>query len=294
MLDREARDVARGVDIGNAVYAAVRVDGNEPVDRLRDAVDRRSHEPWESDDSVGHNRSLGRERQLVVDDLARERTRAQHNSPLREEVTDRLARGRPEDLQRLRFRRDEPDLHAANVGPVEVGASEQRELVGRQRVDGAPRDHERNGLDSPPGEVAKEATNQLHVRGPAKRERAGYRGQRERSAGDEEQVVRVLGVSRRVRDVPPGVDADETRLREVRPELPRHLLELELHDLALLERSGDRQRPIREARLRGEKLEAHALLGNAPKRQRCLEGRDSTPHDQHPLLAIHERLRRRV
>ncbi len=71
LLHREARDVAGGEDIGDPLDAAVCVDRDEALDRLRDPVDTRAAQAGECDDAVGREALVGNEAQLAVDDLER-------------------------------------------------------------------------------------------------------------------------------------------------------------------------------------------------------------------------------
>ena len=82
LLDREAGDVAGGEDVGETVDLAVRVDGEETLDRLWQAIDTRPPQAWERDDAVGRDRSLGDEAQLPVNQLDRARARPNGDSPL--------------------------------------------------------------------------------------------------------------------------------------------------------------------------------------------------------------------
>ena len=101
LLDREAGDVAGREHVGKTVHLTVRIDREEPLDRLRQAVDPRPAQPWQGDDAVGRDRSLGDEAQLPVHQLDRAGARPKGDSPLLQQLPHRLAPGLPEQLQRL-------------------------------------------------------------------------------------------------------------------------------------------------------------------------------------------------
>jgi hypothetical protein len=166
-----------------------------------------------------------------------------------------------------------------------MSCGEQGELVARQHPDRAPRDRERDRADASTGDLVKEVLDQLDVRRAPEGERTRYRRDRQRPARDDEHVVLDLGVLGGVRDVAPDVDADQSTRREAGADSVSEALELELLNLAELERCRDRQRTVRELRVGGEELHAHATLGKIAKRQRRLEGRDppACNEDMHPV-----------
>jgi hypothetical protein len=57
--------------VRKTVHLTVRIDREEPLDRLRQAVDPRPTQPWQCDDAVGGDRSLGDEAQLPLHQLDR-------------------------------------------------------------------------------------------------------------------------------------------------------------------------------------------------------------------------------
>ena len=120
----------------------------------------------------------------------------------------------------------------------------------------------------------------LDVRRAAEGKRARYRRNRQRSTGDEEHAVLDLGVLGSVRDVAPGVDAGESIAREARADAASEALELEVEDLAELEWRGDRERAVPEVRLWREKLDANAILGHCPERERGLERCNASACDE--------------
>ena len=61
---------------GKTAHTAVRVDGDEPLDRLRQAVDPRPAQAWQRDDAVGRDPSLGDEAQLTVHHTRPRRSRS--------------------------------------------------------------------------------------------------------------------------------------------------------------------------------------------------------------------------
>ena len=76
------------------------------------------------------------------------------------------------------------------------------------------------------------------------------------------------------------------------PDLPNEAVELEVQDVALLERRGDGEGPIPEVWLRSEELDPH--LSSASRRRASAASSAATPsRDEHPLLAlaIHRNLR---
>jgi hypothetical protein len=90
-------------------------------------------------------------------------------------------------------------------------------------------------------------------------------------------------------DMAPGVDTDESSLSERRTDLQGYGVELQLHGVTQLERRGDRQWPIREARVRSEERDTHPILGDVPECKGRFERGDATPGDEHSLLpaALH-------
>ena len=67
MLDWEVGDVAGGEDVVDAADAAVRVDGDETVDSLRQAVEAWAAQPRQRDGTIDGEAAVGNEKQLTVD-----------------------------------------------------------------------------------------------------------------------------------------------------------------------------------------------------------------------------------
>jgi hypothetical protein len=173
LLDREAGEVAGGEDVGKTVHLSVRVDRNESLDRLRQAVDPRPAQAWQGDDAVGRDASLGDEAQLVIDELDRAGARLDGDPPLLEQLAHRLASRAAEQLQRLVLRGDERQLDVVELALGEVGRGHQGELVDRQRPDGSP-GHDEGDPSRPTGDdLPEEVADSLGVRRAAEGQGAG-------------------------------------------------------------------------------------------------------------------------
>lgn len=70
------------------------------------------------------------------------------------------------------------------------------------------------------------------------------------------------------------------------PDRKRQAVQLEVPDLAELEGRGNSERAVPEARFGGEQLDAHAIRGKVPKRQRRLKGGYPASGDEDPGLAV--------
>ena len=127
-----------------------------------------------------------------------------------EQLDDRLARGRAEQLERLGLRRHELDRHAAGTGVCEVHGRQERKLVERKR----PRHPGGHREDDAPGAPfaggAEDLSESGLVLGAAERERARDRLDRLRAEGDQQLVVRELS-GRRLDDLPIRVDRSRGR-----------------------------------------------------------------------------------
>ena len=66
LLDRERGDVAGGVDVDDVADAPVPVDGDEPVERLREAVEARAVQTRQRDDAIDLDPAVGQQAQLAV------------------------------------------------------------------------------------------------------------------------------------------------------------------------------------------------------------------------------------
>ncbi len=145
LLDRKARDVSRRVDVRELVDPAVRVDHDEPVTRLRDAVDSRAAKRREGDDAVRLDRAGRKQVDLAVAYLGREEARVQDDAALVQQRPNRVARRAAEEQQRLVLRRDQGDPHVLEPAGLRVRGKHERELVRGQR----PHRAERDGDDDP-------------------------------------------------------------------------------------------------------------------------------------------------
>lgn len=121
---------------------AVRVDGEESLDRLRQAVDPGPAQAWQGDHAVSRDRALGDKAQLPINQLDRAGARLKGDAPLLQQLPHRLAPSPAEQLQRLLLRGDERKLDTVEPALGEVGRRHQGELVDRQRPDGSPRHDE--------------------------------------------------------------------------------------------------------------------------------------------------------
>ena len=132
LLDGKGRNVAGGVDVGHAGDPSVQVNGDESLERLRDAADPRALQARKRDDAIGHDDAVGDEEELALTSLRRIRACMDSDPALVEQLPDGAARLPPEQVQRLVLGRDERDLHTGDTPLVQPGRRHQRQLVGRQ------------------------------------------------------------------------------------------------------------------------------------------------------------------
>jgi hypothetical protein len=172
------------------VHLAVRVDGKEPLDRLRQSVDPRPAQPWQGDDAVSRDRSLGDEAQLSVHQLDRAGARLKGDSPLLQQLPHRLAPRPPEQLQRRLLWGDEYQLDVSEFALGEVGRGHQGELVDRQRPDRSPGDDESDPPDLTGEDLLEQRAHALGVGWAAEGQGAGDGRCWAGSAGHQQNVVR--------------------------------------------------------------------------------------------------------
>ena len=130
LLHREARDVACGEHVGNSVHAAMRVDRNEAVHRLRQPVDRRALESWKRDHAVRGDAALWDEVELSVCELGCICAGHEAHVVFLQQRMHGLTRGRPEQLQRFHLGRHERELDALHITRTHVVGGEERQLIG--------------------------------------------------------------------------------------------------------------------------------------------------------------------
>ena len=281
LLDREARDVARREDGFGALDAAVLVGVDEPLERLRDAVDALAAQARQRDDALCRERVAGEEDEVAVDVLDRIGPAQERNAGFVEQRADGVARALAEQLERLELRRHDPHLDPVLPGRLEVGRSHQRELVGGQRPGRAPRHGERERGDLATVELGEQRTHPVAVGGATERQRAGDRRVRHRAAGDEQRVVPEDGARLRAGLAAVDVDCRERAERQARAEARRELSQVEMPHGAEAERLGHGYRAVPEARLGREELHADKALAELAQGQRRLQRRDAAARDHH-------------
>ena len=213
LLDREVRDVTGRIDVAETIDARVGIDGDEAVERLRQPVEARCAQARQRDDAVDLQAAARDEAEAPVCEVGRMRRGHEVDAPLVEQRLDCVATAAAEDLEGPFVRRHQRQVDALNSVGAEPGARHQRELVERQRPGRTPGNGESQAPCSPGGKVLEDGTDPVRVGGTAEGQRTGHRFHRQRSRGDEQDVVRDRA-DRRPRLVPGGVDALQGAERE--------------------------------------------------------------------------------
>jgi hypothetical protein len=258
----------------------VLVDRHEPLDRLRDAVDLLPAQARERDDSVGRDRPAREGEQLAVADRDRRDTADEEDARLVEQAADGLARRVAEELERLGLGRDHAQLDAVAPDRRQMRGRHERELVGRQRPGRSPWHREGDPAHVAPLELLEELAHQGCVSRAAEGQRTRHRRLGHCPAGEEQRVVTQDGVASRPGLTAVDVDAREGSERDEGADTVRQLAEVEVPDLAEVERLGDGHGPVPEARFGREELDADLSLSELAERESCFERRHAAAGDQ--------------
>jgi hypothetical protein len=259
----------------------VLVDRDEALDGLGDPVDLLPAEPRKRHNAVGRHRAAREGQELPL--AQRDRRDASHEVDARlvEQPPDGLARRVAEELERLHLGRDEAHLDAVAAHGGQVRGRHERELVGRQRPARAPGHGERHPSDLSPLDLVEEVAHGDAVGRAAERQRAGDRRLGHGAAGEQQSVVAEDGVARRPGLATVGVHARQGSESDERADGVRQLAEVEVTHLAEVERLCDRDRPVPEARLGREQLDADPPFAELTESESRFERRDTATGDDH-------------
>ena len=187
LLDRHVGRVAGRVDVFEPVHAAVVVDRDEPVRPL-------------GKPSIPGPSILGRvttrsttsrpagERLRLASPIRGRKGSGKVAILFRQQLADRLARLRAEQLQWRRLGRHQHQLNPSTLGR-KARRGQQGELVERQRPSGLARQSERDAPDPAALEVLEQIGEPLAGAGSAEGERFGKRSPAASTAGDHQAVV---------------------------------------------------------------------------------------------------------
>ena len=162
----------------------------------------------------------------------------------------------------------------------------KNKLVAGKWPDSAPGNDERHRPNVAVQDLLEQMLDQLDVRRASERQSAGNGGKRQRPARDEQQVVGDLRIRRRVREVPPSVDAGQPSGCEACSDLTSQSIELEARDVAELERRRGGGGLVQEVHLRSEQLDSDVLDRELAKGEGGFEASDSTTGDEYFRLSV--------
>ena len=191
------------------------VDGNEAVERLRQAVDTGAAQTRQRDDTVDVYLPLLDEAHLPVDELGYMRRRYELDVAFLQQLADRRATRAPEELERTLLGRDERELDALDLIGAEMRCGQQRELVQRQRPDRTRGHDERDSTYLARSDLFEERADLVRV-GRAAKGQCARNGRGRDGADRDEQVVVVNRANRSLR-LRAGVDALKRAKGEVAP-----------------------------------------------------------------------------
>ena len=281
LLDGERRDVPGRIDVRRADDASVRIDGNEALERLRDAADPLALQSRQRDDAIGRENIAADQQELSLACLRRVRMGVHHDSALLEERANRRAGLVAEQMQRLDLGRHEGELHVVHSSRCEPARRQKGELVDGEAPDGPGRDRERDAPNLTRLDLRQETLDPVRICGPTERQGTVDGRPRHGSAGDQKHRIRNGASGRGVGDVTRRIDRDELSVGQGRACCRDQIGQIEVPHLAECERFRHGERPVPELRLRCEHLDANRPLPQRTKRQCGLERSDPTARDEH-------------